>query len=73
MITDAGLIHLTPAELFEHLGVTVTPIGDDLDVRFANGQREHFIPAPDDFKRNGDSVFITHNGRAFIPLDEDDR
>ena len=73
MFLDGPVVNLTPVELAEHLGVRLQRIGGDLEVRFANGESEHFIPAPADYPINGSKSFITHDGQVFMPLDEGDR
>lgn len=73
MIINGSVVNLTPAQLFEHLGVTLTRIGCDLEVRFANGTTEHYIPAPEGYVLDGTKSFINHEGAVFIPLDEEDR
>jgi hypothetical protein len=73
VILNGTVVNLSPAQLFEHLGVTLTRIGCDLEVRFANGKTDHYIPAPDGYPLDGSKSFINHEGEVFVPLDEEDR
>lgn len=72
MFLDGPVAHLTPAQLAEHLGVRLRRIGSDLEVRFANGETEHYIPAPDGYPVDGSKSFIRQDGQVFMPLAEED-
>lgn len=78
MITPGAVMHFSPAQLFEHLGVTLgldVAAGDDrevLVVRFATGEQEYWTPAPDGYPLDGSLEFIEYRGRYFVPLDRGD-